>query len=1352
MVKKFLKIAGVKSEAEFYKKYPSEAAFFKAHPEAKDLKKYKQGGQQKKLKQLTSYQGDIDEMIPVAQDGFESIMGKNCRGKSWKACLGGDGGSGSGSTGYVSNAPVTSDQLTASGYEMADKKKIKQRAKQLETDFPGITADDVAMAMGDSARVQAKLWNLPNIDKNIAMYNQLKGTSINDAHRYLPYSDYFFNYYRPQITTDAQGKPVPLTVPEILSTHSSPQGYRATVNKNYKQKKGGKLPKAQFGLDPKFTQGLAQGVEDIKAGRMANQQYFNPFDVKWGQTQYPNVDIGGTSSNTQFDQYATSMTGSNAPSKGALNVSQLVDPNLLSQNNPQQKQKFDWDKAGKMAGPIGGIVSKIGKGIQANKAEKKAMLQAKQSKAVSDVSLQAASTRPEEIERKYNRPEDALVQSEQLFPTYGVGTNVLAEDGAEVTRGGIGGNPTEIQNMYNPYNLYVDLGYEPLSDSEKVKQYAYGGMQKAQFGNILSSLGQMGGESGALGKFGSAGGFDALNKGIDLIPGANNAGGQIGEGIGEAVGMIPGVGTVAKPIIKVAGKLIGAALDRKPQKTKKFNQQTMQNLNTMGLMQGAADIQSANQNFMEDGGWVSHDWQPQVIASFGGHRVSDLLKADPTMDTLRTGGHIRQNYMSSMDQFAFGGELKTHWGGYAETMSQNPYLPGSGETVMFRGQSHDESDGKGRTGIGVSYGSTGHDRYTDYAEYGTDAATDKANVEVERSEPAVQLPDETGNNNMVVYGNLKIPNQFLSEIGDPNAKGKKFKHYVRDLTKKEEKQNKIIEKNLKLIDDLDDVTTFDQMKFFSAKANIDGANMKLKQYADFKINAAAVQNAINDTAEENMLDADALAKGKYKLDKNAMKEAAKWGKSIKKAQTGTTTPVNGTRTVDANGDTFVYDSETGNWLSDADWQRKYASTINVYGPNGEVIGTVDRTTGQTIPVQQTPVPTTASTTPAAQAPQTAVTDDENRYNEIMDLYEKAKKAGKKSTAAKRLQEKFHEYYPEIAEEIILKEGKVTKKAEEMGYKDIDALKKAGRSKVLESNVDEYFGPRTEQYIAELANRRKKTPPLTRHTVTTGPATPATPAKAKEETVQAKKRSPWMDAVNQLQPLLIPTDQEAFDMAQLYPEMFAMASNQEEPVPVQLYRPQLKTPYDISLQDILNQNQADFNTAQRMVGYNPGARAQLSAEKYAANQKVLGEQFRQNQAMKAQIYGENINTLNDAQLKNLGILQDQYAKQAEAKSKTKATTQAALNSIADKIAKNKLENRTLGIYENLYNFRFDKQGRAINMNPLQQFDYTVGGASSGKMPTLPDGYEWDMTPRPVRKKKETTEESRNGRLVKAFKNF
>jgi hypothetical protein len=44
MKAKFLKIAGVKNEEQFYKKYPTEAAFFKAHPDAKKQIKKAQTG------------------------------------------------------------------------------------------------------------------------------------------------------------------------------------------------------------------------------------------------------------------------------------------------------------------------------------------------------------------------------------------------------------------------------------------------------------------------------------------------------------------------------------------------------------------------------------------------------------------------------------------------------------------------------------------------------------------------------------------------------------------------------------------------------------------------------------------------------------------------------------------------------------------------------------------------------------------------------------------------------------------------------------------------------------------------------------------------------------------------------------------------------------------------------------------------------------------------------------------------------------------------------------------------------------------------------------------------------------
>ena len=103
---------------------------------------------------------------------------------------------------------------------------------------------------------------------------------------------------------------------------------------------------------------------------------------------------------------------------------------------------------------------------------------------------------------------------------------------------------------------------------------------------------------------------------------------------------------------------------------------------------------------MEDGGYVSHDWQPQVIATFGEHKLSDLLKPPHDADMLRAGGHLSYYTPPSAEamytgraedgvQMAMGGDLQVGRGS-ADTMSYNPYLPGDGETVMFRGPSHDD--------------------------------------------------------------------------------------------------------------------------------------------------------------------------------------------------------------------------------------------------------------------------------------------------------------------------------------------------------------------------------------------------------------------------------------------------------------------------------------------------------------------------------------------------------------------------------------------------------------------------------------------------------------------------------------
>jgi hypothetical protein len=68
-------------------------------------------------------------------------------------------------------------------------------------------------------------------------------------------------------------------------------------------------------------------------------------------------------------------------------------------------------------------------------------------------------------------------------------------------------------------------------------------------------------------------------------------------------------------------------------------------------------------------------------------------------------------------------------------------------------------------------------------------------------------------------------------------------------------------------------------------------------------------------------------------------------------------------------------------------------------------------------------------------------------------------------------------------------------------------------------------------------------------------------------------------------------------------------------------------------------------------------------------------------------------------------------------------------------------------ENLYNYRFDKSGRAINMNPLVNFDEMIANASPDEL----DKYKALLEAK-SNKEKTPKKESRNGSIVKAIKNL
>jgi len=937
----------------------------------------------------------------------------------------------------------------------------------------------------------------------------------------------------------------------------------------------------------------------------------NVQNMMQGQMQSPGVNAGMYTStpyptpNEQLKSYGVDNGVS------TINASTLADDKsgYVSPGGPNTKM----DKLNNLGNQLSTYAPMAGQliaGYQNLRAGRRARKEAEKWAKVTDVQARASETEDVDDLRQYadnaRKRRNAFMPEmtgEEFFPVYGVGTNVLARNGARLEDGGmVGGNPTEIQNTYEGgTDIYTDLEYEPLYNVDQIKSYRMGGyLPKAQGGAEMFSPTNMMSPMGGGTPWGAIGGIGSSVAG-NLT--GNDGGGQIGGAIGGAAGMALG-GPLGMAVGQTLGTAVGGLLDTNDRDEAKAKAKTKANTNRMIASQYRESLQQGPfSSYMKDGGWVSNDWTPQVIASFGDVTSEDYHRF-AHKDEFRAGGHLkayREPSERAMQTYDMGGELKTHWGGYAEPMSENPYLPGTGETVMFRGKSHEEYSPNGETGIGITYGDNP--------------------VEVERGEPAVKLKDgSSGEESLVVYGNLQIPKYGVDLLEDKNAKGKKFKNYVADLSKTEVKQNKLIDKSTDELDRLDVKNSFDKLKLSALEANIKGGNMKLKSIADKKVKAADLQSAINDTAEEYGLIADDLAKGKVKQDKEAMKAQAKYGAAIKKAQYG----------------------------------------LEVWEGNKTGLGK-----------------------------KTASEFTLDQWNQV------AKKYGFKGKGNLEFQ-KFLMTNPETA--------KIIKARHNMLY---------GKNPETDPNMyDSMLG---RGYAAAELLDLPPAAQVPKNTKAKGDET-----KKEDATFQTVpyKRSGLLDVFGQVLPYIRPTDQEGLNPNQLMGEMYAMSTNQLEPVQATPYTPQLRVPYDISRQAAKNDLIAQTRAAQRMAQGNPEMQAAIAAQAYNPMQQLNEQDFIDNQRMRDAVYSGNIATLNDAELKNLSIYDQQYQRQEQAKSNTKATAQAVLNSISDKYAKNALENRTLGVYENLYNYRYDKSGRAINMNaPFQPnipYIYGTDGTATHKI--------------------------------------
>jgi hypothetical protein len=925
---------------------------------------------------------------------------------------------------------------------------------------------------------------------------------------------------------------------------------------------------------------------------------------------------------------------------------------------------------------------------------------------------------------------------------------------------------------------------------------------------------------------------------VQVLQSVQSLGGILGTAI-----PIPGVGSF---IGSTLGGLAGGLFDSGDQnKLQEAQDRQTEAINQATIGKGASNLQQANKAFMENGGYMNPEYNPQVIAKFGDYSMDQLLAPPYDADMLRSGGHLAQvNYtppsaramytgrdlpyqMENGGQMAMGGDLQVHRG-QAETLSYNPFLPDGGETIMFRGPSHDNG------GMPVSFGNNG--------------------VEVEGGEPAVKLQDGgSPDGSLVVYGNMVIPDYGVAELGDKNAKGKKFKHYVDDLSKMEAKQNKLVDKTTALINDADTNYQFDKLSLNTGQANLIGTTMKLKDIAEKKKTAAAVQNAILDTATEMGVESDALAKGKIKYAK-ANDPYAEFGTKLTKAQTGKT---------------VKYDPEFENFIDQA-MQLEQANSLQAgdyrgggsnFGTNNAALNTPEKAkeyyyknywskVKDLPPGLRTRALQLAINTgdPYGEimvaAGKMGIDERRNTKGERKDKDIKGNKSWESSKAdilkaykedpqafLAKLDSEQNRYYDSLVE-ANTKDGKafgsINPDTAREFYEDYMGMARnasqqyipqkqvaqaaatpaapvrnnysvgidsplrgsVNLSPIAETQPGAYIPNLTDQIdIARFENNKgskllddvkvvapKSTRFLPNEFVGEGdyipeeqqiigqfpmtdyaPITPQSKPAIKESIIKKERGNfPWEDAmtgVNSMLPFLRPSNQIPLDPSQLSGELYALSQNQEEPVFAQSYQPMLTQTSNISLQDQLNEITSQSRAAERMAQGNPAALSMIAAQAADAKNKVLGEQFRMNQGEQMRVAETNRQTMNEAQKMNLGLFDQQQQRQAQARSNTKMQAITALNSINDKIAKNKLENRQMAISENMYNYRFTPNGVAYNINPAQNFNvYGSGSSSKGKGLAPNKAFNYDEAGQIVgiRNVSEDTKNSRNGSIVKAIK--
>jgi hypothetical protein len=588
-----------------------------------------------------------------------------------------------------------------------------------------------------------------------------------------------------------------------------------------------------------------------------------------------------------------------------------------------------------------------------------------------------------------------------------------------------------------------------------------------------------------------------------------------------------------------------------------------------------------------------------------------------------------------ISSYALGGKLKSYWGGEVEDESYNPHLPGSGKTAIIKGASHKNG------GVGISYGE---------AQNGYNG--DEPDIEAEFNEPVMEMEEggsidpNTGqpNTSAVVFGNIPFSKKVVATTEDPDLiklaekyDGLTMKKMIRELNKEEIAATKKQAKGLTLMDDVVANDKWGKLDAQTAQTIVDATDMKLQEIAKQKVKAADFQNALQDLKQ----------KISYERGKNISSEAL--GK--------------------------------GQIKDDLDPITKDAPLENPYAKSGAYLKRAQN----------------SETVPATDGDIT-----EEQYNNFLKMYDSSKGTkGKKNKNTLEFQKLYHKSFPKEALAAIQKttrDNGLSNKAKQMGLTTKDILDGKDIARILQSNEDEYHGPRTDQYMASVRSHFNKVPPapdLTLNELGKPPSTTTVDITTKPPIgVVPLKNNHIGDIANILTSLFPGNDNiPPIDPRQFAGEYVAAAQNTPESVPMQRKQSQLAPIYRITNQKARNDSTASFRDALRMNQFDPAAAASIFGRKADSDQTSYDEEFKTNQGIEQQVYGGNRALVNQDIDTNLGFDRNQANLQSIANSKTKEINQKIASSFADKNMKYDADVMKYKVQRNLFpKFGYDASGK------------------------------------------------------------